>query len=234
LFTSIALSARAYLDPVQSVPRAVEQRRWVVPLLWLMLTGTASAVAFANRLDASAVVLPRMEAAGELGKASEREVAEEIEQTQRIALVAGVAKATFGMPLAVLAIAVALKFVSWLLGKKALFGACFTSAAMAMLPVALFFLLSAAIALRQDVVVPEQQLIASSVGQFFGSEAPGLSRALNAIDFFNLWAAALLGLGFAAATRMSVWRAVGVCLFLYALFAAAVMVGLPGVMGGMR
>ena len=157
MLTSVALSARAYLDPVTAIPSAVDRRAWVVPLLWLMLTAAASGAAFAERLDASSEVLPKMAESGELAKASEREVNEEIEQSQRITLVGGVAKGLVGMPFAVLLIAVALKFVSWLMGKKALFGACFTTAALAMLPVALYYLLSAVIALTVSTVLIEHQ-----------------------------------------------------------------------------
>ena len=234
LLTSIALSARAYLDPVSTIPRAVDQRHWAVPLVWLMLTAAASGSAFAIRLDAAPEVLPKLAQASELNKASEREVNEEIEQTQRIALVLGMGKALFGMPLAVLAIAIALKLLSWLLGKKAPFGACFTTAALAMLPLALYFLLSAVIALRQDVVVPAQagKLLVSSIAGFFDSNGPLKSRLLATVDFFNLWAAALLGLGFAATTKLSARRGLLAGLVLYLLFASAVLVGLPGLLGG--
>jgi hypothetical protein len=236
LLASIALSARAYVDPVSTVPRAIDQRRWVVPLLWLMVTGAAAGAAFAERLDAAKEVLPKMAEKGDLAKASEREVAEEIEQTQRIALVVGVAKAVFGMPLAVLLIAVALKLLSWLLGRKSEFGALFTAAAVAMLPVALYYLLSAVIALRQDVIAPSQagKLMVSSLQPFFTGGSPGRGRILAAFDFFNLWSAGLLGLGFAAATKLSAWRGVLAGLILYVLFAAAILVGLPGIMGGMK
>lgn len=234
MLTSIALSARTYFDPVTAVPRAIDQRTWVVPLLWLMITGAAAGAAFADRLDAAKEVLPKMEEKGELAKASEREVSEEIEQTQRIALVLGVGKAIFGMPLAVLAIAVALKLLAWLLGRKSEFGALFTAAAIAMLPAALFYLLATIVALRQDVIAPAQagKLMVSSLAPLFSDLSPGKGRVLGAIDFFNVWSAGLLGLGFAASTKMSAGRGVLLGLLLYVLFAAAILVGLPGMMGG--
>ncbi len=216
------------------VSTSVEQRRWVVPLLWLMLTAAAAGAAFADRLDASKQVLPQMAEKGELAKASEREVSEAIEQTQRIALVLGIAKAVFGMPLAVLAMAVALKVLAWLLGRKSEFSALFTAASVAMLPVALCFLLETIVALRQDVIAPSQagKLVISSLEPLFSGSGPGRGRVLGAIDFFNLWSAGLLGLGFAAATGLTAWRGVLVGLLLYVLFAAAILVGLPGMVGG--
>ena len=236
MLASIALSARAYVDPVSVVPRAVDQRRWVVPLLWLMVTGAFAGAAFADRLDAAKEVLPKMEEKGDLAKASEREVSEEVEQAQRIALVAGVAKAVFGMPLAVLLMAVSLKLLAWLMGRKSEFGALFTSAAVAMLPLALYYLLTAIVSLRQDVIAPSQagNLFTSSLAPFFAEASPGKGRVLAAIDFFNLWSAGLLGLGFAASVKLAPWRGVLLGLLLYALFAAAILVGLPGILGGMK
>lgn len=235
MLASIALSARAYVDPVSAVPRAVGERRWVVALLWLMMTSAAAGAAFADRLDAAKEVLPKLAEKGELAKASEREIAEEIEQTQRIALVLGVARATFGLPLAVLAIAVALKILAWLLGRKSAFGELFTAASIAMLPVALFHALETIIALRQDVIAPAQagQLMISSLQPLFAPGRPGVGRVLGAIDFFSLWSAGLLGLGFAAATRLPAGRGVLLGLLLYLLYAAAVLVGLAGLVGGM-
>lgn len=216
------------------MPRAVDQRRWVIPLIWLMVTGAAAGASFAQRLDAAKEVLPKMEEKGELAKASEREVSEEVEQTQRIALVLGVAKAVFGMPLWVLMIAIALKTLAWLLGRKSQFGALFTAASVALLPVALYYLLATVVALRQDVIAPAQagKLTVSSLAPLFAEAGPGKARVLAAFDFFNLWSAGLLGLGFAAATKMSAWRGVWLALGLYALYAAAILVGLPGMMGG--
>lgn len=225
MLTSIALSARTYLDPVSAVPAAVAQRRWVVPLLWVMLTGAVAGAAIADKLDTAKDVLPKMAEKGDLQKASEREIAEEIEQSQRIALVLGVARAVFGLPLAVLAIAVAVKLFAWLLGRKSEFGALVSVAAIALLPFGIHALLSAVVALKQDVIAPNQ------VGRLMVTSLQPLFKHGNVFDFFNLWSAALLGLGIAAATKVKPWRGLLDGLLLYALFAAAVLVGLPGLMG---
>jgi len=50
-----------------------------------------SGAAVAMKVDPSAAVIGKLSAAGELAKASEREIGEAIEQAQRVALVAGVA-----------------------------------------------------------------------------------------------------------------------------------------------
>jgi hypothetical protein len=229
LLTSLALAARATFDPFTAVPRLVEERRWLVPLLCVMLTGAASGAVIATRLDAAREVIPKLEKAGELAKASEREISEQIEQAQRIALVAGVGKSVFGLPLAVLALAVALKIFAWLIGRKAVFAACFTVGAVAMLPLSIFHLVAGVVAWRQDLIVPAKvgELLSTSLASL-AQAGPGAMRALGAVDFFNLWVALLLGVGFATAAKLSAWRGAGLGVLLYALFAAAVLVGLPG------
>ena len=55
-------------------------------------------------------------------------------------------------------------------------------------------------------------------------------HVLRGVDFFNLWSAGLLGLGFSAATGMSRGRALVFGFVLYVLFAGVVFVGVPGMM----
>ncbi|MEW5737662.1 MAG: YIP1 family protein [Myxococcota bacterium] len=223
---------KAVIDPVGVIPKAIEERRWVAAVLVLALCTALSGVAVALKVDASRTVIPKMEMSGELAKATEREVEEEIEQAQRVAIVSSVAKGVFVTPLMVLLIAVALKFTSWLLGKKALFVACFTAAALALLPVAVFHAVEFFAALRQDTLSPRmaEALVPTSVAQLKGDGPPKLQRVLGTLDVVNLWSALLLGLGFAAATKGKPWRGALVGVALYALFAGAFLIGLPGLM----
>jgi hypothetical protein len=220
---------KALVDPVVGVPQAVEGRHWVLPLLVLCAAVSFSGLAFASRLDPSTAVLKKLDESGELAKASERELGEEIEQSQRIALVAGAAKGIFLMPLELLFTAVALKITAWLLGKKLLFAHAFTTAVIAFAPIAVFHLLFGVVALKQSVVVVEQAatLLPSSLAAWMPGTAPKVARALGEVDFFNLWAAALLGLGFAAGVKWRAPKGLLVGLFLYALI-AAVAVAAPG------
>jgi hypothetical protein len=57
-------------------------------------------------------------------------------------------------------------------------------------------------------------------------------KFLGAVDFFNLWAALLMGLGFASATQLKPSRGLALGLFLYLLFACVAFVGLPAMMAG--
>ncbi len=223
----------AIVDPVGAVPRAVESRKWFISLAFLAVATAASGAMLASRVDMARVVIPKMQMSGELGKASEREITEEIEQAERIGLVGSVALGVFAMPLACLGFAVLLKVLAWLLGRKAPFGAAFTTACVGLLPVAVFKLIVFVAASRQSLLSPEMaaSLVPSSLGDLWqGDFSQPVARALSAVNFFYLWSAVLMGLGFGAATNMKPWRAVLLGLFVYALFAGAVGVGLPGLM----
>lgn len=229
---SLTIPLRALLDPVGAVPVAVESRRWLVPVLLLCLSTAAAGGVIATRLDTARLVIPRMAMSGELMKASEREVGEAIEQAQRVALVGGIAKGVLLMPLLVLALAVILKVALWLIGRKALFADLFTVAAITMLPVAVFHSIELVSALRLELITPRvaETLVPSSLAAFFTQAPPGLSRVYKAIDFVNLWSAVLMGLGLAAASKWSPARGAAFGVLLYVLFAAAFLVGLPGMM----
>jgi hypothetical protein len=229
---ALTLPLRALLDPVGAIPRAVESRRWLVPLLLVALLTAGAGAAVALRLDASRLVIPKMQMSGELMKASEREVSEAIEQAQRVALVGGIAKGLMLMPFLVLLLAVALKVAAWLIGRKALFADLFTVAALTMLPVAVFHGIELLAALQIEVITPRvaESLVPSSIATLLSPQGggPGLKRLYTAIDLVNIWGSLLMGLGFAAASKWSPWKGALFGLFLYVLFAAVFFIALPG------
>lgn len=215
------------------MPRAVEARKWFIPLALLGILTAASGVVLSARTDMSRVVIPKMQMSGELSKASEREISEEIEQSERIALVASVAIGVFAMPMLALVLAVCLKVLAWLFGRKAMFGAAFTTAAVGLLPIAVLKLIVLISAARQSVLSPDaaMALVPASLGEVLhGPFSVPVTRALSVVNFFHVWSALLMGLGFAAATQMKAWRAVVLSLMVYVLVAGAVSVGLPGLM----
>lgn len=230
---TLSLPLRILVDPLGAIPAAVGGRRWLLPLLLMGAVTAASGALVALKLDTSRLVIAQMQMSGELTKASEREVGEAIEQAQRVALVGAIAKGLFATPLIVLLAAVALKVAAWLIGRKAPFAELFSGAALAMLPVALFHGIEMLVALRLDVITPRmaESLVPSSLLSLLGpATSPALKRVAASIDLINIWAALLMGLGFAAASKWSPWRGGLFGLFLYVLFASAFLVGLPGAM----
>lgn len=224
---------RVLVDPVGGVERAVESRRWVFGVVAVSVLSAASGAALALKLDASQAVVTKLALAGELAKASEREIADAIQQAERVALVAGVAKGLFLAPLTVLALAVALKLAGWLLERRAAFVACLSAASLATLPVAVYRAVQLAAALRQGTLTPKtaESLVPSSLAHLVGAAAPW-DRVLGALDVINLWSALVLGLGFAAASRWNAWKGALFGLVLYVLFACAFLIGLPGLVAG--
>jgi hypothetical protein len=55
---------------------------------------------------------------------------------------------------------------------------------------------------------------------------------VQSLDFFNLWGALVLGLGFAAAVGMKQWKGAIFGVFLYVLYAGVFLIGLPALMAG--
>ncbi|HYO73266.1 MAG TPA: YIP1 family protein [Archangium sp.] len=221
------------LDPLDATGAAIEARRWVWPLLLLAVCVSASGTAFSLRWDAGPAVVQQMQMSGQLGRATETEISEEIQTASRKALVSGIAKGVFVMPLLTLVLAAALWVVAWLLDKSAPFGQLMSAAALAMLPIALYHLIFALCALAQHSLSEARvmDLVPSSLAALDGL-SPKVAQVLRGVDFFNLWSVVLLGLGFSSATGMSKGRAVLLWVVLYILFVGVFFIGVPEMMAG--
>jgi hypothetical protein len=226
--------AQALIDPVDGVALAVEHRRFGWPLGAMMLAGCAAAIAYYARWDSASSVIGELTASGQLSRTTEAEIAQQILTASRVALIAGLAKSTFLTPLLMLAVAVVLKLAGWLFETRAAFARCFTAAAIAALPLALYQLVLAVCTLHQIAVTEEQMktLVPSSLAAFARGLPPRAATALSTIDFFRLWSAWLLGLGFSAASGMRRGRAVLLGFALYAMYAGIFVIGLSGAGGG--
>jgi hypothetical protein len=178
------------------------------------------------------VVVKELEKAGEMNTTTEQDLATKVQTTERIAIVGGVAKGVLGMPLAIVLVAAVLRWLGWLTGRTAPFGRCLAAAGVAFLPICLYYLVFAVVASRSPELARSQAdtLVPSSLAALVHA-GPKITRALSAVDFFNLWSAVLLGLGFAAATGGSRLRGVGWGLVLYAGYAAVALIALPGMIG---
>jgi hypothetical protein len=230
---------RAVLDPLDGAGSAVLARKWLLPLLLLMGAQSLAGAAIALRWNPGPQVVQGLQASGELGRLSEREVLEKIELTQRLELVGGVARGLFAVPLLVLLAALGLKLGGWLIDRPVAFGAGFTAAAVAGLPLAILALLQAGAAWRQvELGSPAVgALIPSHLGAYLASAggpgaASGLGRVWEALDLFKLWSGVLLGLGFAAAAGISRRRGLAMGFIFFAVYVGLFAAGLPGLMSG--
>ena len=230
---SLVQPTRVLLDPLGATRAAVEAHRWMWPLLFLVLCVCASTTTFALRWDANGAVVQQLQAAGQLDKMTESELAEAIQSAPRKTLVLGVLSGVLLRPLMALLLAAALWVCAWLLDRKAAFGRLLSAAALAMLPIALYHLIFTLCLLAQPSLseARAQDLVPSSLAALHGL-SPKVERVLRGVDFFNLWSVGLLGLGFSAATGMSRGRSVVLGYMLYAMFVGVVFVGVPGMMAG--
>jgi hypothetical protein len=231
--SSLVQPARVLFDPLDATGAAIEARRWVWPLLILAVCVSASGTAFSLRWDAGPAVVQQMQMTGKLERATETEIAEEVQTASRKALVTGIAKGVFVMPLLTLMLAAALWVVAWLFDRSASFGQLMSAAALAMLPIALYHLIFTVCALAQHSLSESrvQDLVPSSLAVLQGL-SPKMQKVLRGVDFFNLWSVVLMGLGFSSATGMRKGRAVLLCIVLYVLFIGVVFIGAPALMAG--
>ncbi|WP_205525616.1 YIP1 family protein [Pyxidicoccus trucidator] len=232
--TSLVQPVRIFVDPFEGTRTAVEARRWVWPLLILALCVSASGTLYSLRWDASPDVIRELQASGELAGVSEADLTEKIQVASRKALVGGIAKGVFLMPMLALVLACVLWVVGWLFDRPAPFERLMSAAALALLPIALYHLIFTVCAAAQHSLTASRalQLVPSHLGLLLDGLSPKMQRVASAVDFFNLWSVGLLGLGFSAATEMSRGRALLLALALYAMFAGVLMIGLPGMGGG--
>lgn len=230
---TLAQPALALADPIDGVAAAVENTRFGLPMVASAAAGCLASLAYYLRWDSASKVIGELVASGQLARSTESEIAEQILTAQRVALIGGLAKAIFVTPLLMLAVALALKITAWLLDRSAPFARCFTAGALASLPLAVGQVALALVTLRQASVSEEQMatLLPSNLAVLWPALSPAAARAAAVLDFFRLWGAAVLGLGFSAATGMSKARGLLVGFVLYALYAGVFMVGLAG-MGG--
>jgi hypothetical protein len=230
LTSSLAQSARVLWDPVDGVPDAVGQRRWGVPLLLLMLASVFGGVAAASRLDVAPTVMQQLQMTGSLANMSDQDLAEKITSAQHLAIVGGVAKGLFLIPLLLLGATIAVKFAAWLIGRSTPFKACLSVVAVAMMPLVVYQLAFGVVALWQLSLSPMQlpMLLPSSLAAI--SHNPKLVHALSGLDFFSLWGTALLGLGFAKASGMSRARSLIFAFVLYGCWVGVAHIGLPALM----
>lgn len=231
--TSLVQPVRVFIDPVEGTPAAVEARRWVWPLLILALCVSASGTLFSLRWDATPDVIRELQASGEMATISEADLSDKIQTTTRKALVGGIAKGVFVMPMVALLLAAILWVVSWLFDRPAHFEKLMSVAALALLPIALYHaVLTLCLAAQHTISVARvAQLVPAHLGTLLTGLSPKMARVASTVDFFNLWSTGLLGLGFAAATGMPRNRALLLALALYVMFAGVMMVGLPGAGG---
>jgi hypothetical protein len=228
--------AGALFDPIGRLAPILQSGRWVWSVVLLACAVSLSGASVASRWDATPSIIRELQISGGLQNSTEQELAQKITTAERVRLVGAVAQGVFIAPLAVLLLAALLKLAGWLFQTPVAFAKCFSTAALALLPVAAFHFILGAAALRQPGLVDAQiaSLVPSHLGAAIQTSSPLAEKLLSAVDFFRLWTASLLGMGFAEVSGMRRSRGLLVGFALYAIYVAVFLIGMPGMMGGSR
>jgi Yip1 domain len=228
------LLTKVLTNPAEGVPAAIEARRALWPVVLLSLSTAFAGACFAVRWNAAPSIIKGLEDSGQLKGMPEADLLDQIQQAERLKLVTSIAGGLILPALTVLGIAVVLALLAWLLGKKGPFNAFFTAAAVGLLPLALARFLYGLVALVQTSLSEDRAatLLPSSLAFVIHSQSPKLMRLLSSLDFFHLWAALLVGVGFAAVVGMRRRQGLLVGALLFVAQLGVFGIGLPALAGG--
>jgi hypothetical protein len=198
--------------PDRGMERHARVGRALRYFLFAWLCSILLGAATAYRVDARSSTLRKLEMSGQLQTMSDRQVADETHNAERVAEVASVAKGVVGAPLQLGSASIALLALTWFLRGRVKGNAVVPVAATTLLPGALANLLDAVSAFRHEALPPEGvPLVPRTLGAilpFFGHPLmdPWLKLS-NAVDFFSLWAAVMMAFGVAAVGQIPKRRA---------------------------
>lgn len=210
LDTTAAAPAEQRVSPLALLfapDRAMERQakvgraRWFFLFAWLCSLLLAGALAY--RVDARSSTLRKLEMSGQLQSMSDRQIADDTRGAERVFMVATLAKGAVGTPVSLGLACVSILTLCWFFRGRVKGSAVVPVAAATLIPGAIADLVDAATAIRHVVLPPEGVPLAP---RSLGALAPLLGRPLpdpwlklaNALDFYSLWSALMLGYGVAA------------------------------------
>jgi hypothetical protein len=231
-----ALAQSPLLHPSTELPRAAEQRRYWVPLLFATAAALLFSIVAVPRIDferAASEAIDRGEGAAQMSP-HDRET--KLEQARKVAALAAYTGAAFGTALTALLAALWVWMAFKVVGAQPGFAQTFTVMCWALLPGAVAALLTLPALLVHGLIMPDQvgSLLPSSLGVLLpeGTKGP-LASFLGAIDLFSLWALWLVSVGMAGVARVSRARALVTVSVLWLAYVAVFRVALP-ILGGAR
>jgi hypothetical protein len=191
--------------------RGMERQALVGRALWFFLFAWVCSIllgaALAYRVDARSSTLAKLDMSGQLKTMSDRQVADETHNAERIHQVASIAKGAVGAPVQLGLTCVAVLALCWFFRGRLKGRAVVPVAAATLSPGAIANLVDAITAFRHTALPPEGVPLAPrSLGAILLlAGRPLMGPALkfaNALDFYSLWAAVMLGYGVAAAGQI--------------------------------
>ncbi|HET9752510.1 MAG TPA: hypothetical protein VFP52_06095, partial [Myxococcales bacterium] len=166
-----------------------------------------SAFAQSSRVDARSATLQKLEKGGQLATMSDRQIEDDTHSAERLFEVKTVAWGVVSAPVFLLLQALAVVVLVWFLGGKLKGRSVFPVAAAVLLPSAIAAILDGVTALRMQALPSDAVALAprgvAGIMAAFGHPLTGAALKLGgALDFFSLWAAALMAFGLAAAVLL--------------------------------
>jgi hypothetical protein len=228
------LAQSPLLHPATQLPRAAEERRYWVPLLFATAAALLFSIVAVPRVDverAAADALDRSDGAAQMTP-HDRET--KIEQAKKVAALAMYSGAAFGTALSALASAFFLWAAFRVVGARPGFPQAFTVAVWGLVPAAIASLLAIPSLFLRGTVMPEQLalLLPSSLAVLLPAGAKGpLASFLGAVDVFALWGVWIVGAGMAGVARVSPRRAYVTVVVLWLAYVAVFRVALPALGG---
>jgi hypothetical protein len=183
----------------------VGRARWFFLFAWLCSLLLAGALAY--RVDARSSTLRKLDMNRELQGMSDRQIADETRNAERVFVVATAAKGVVGVPVQLGLACASILALCWFFRGRVKGSAVVPVAAATLIPGAIADLIDAVTAFRHAALPPEGVPLAprslSAVLALLDRplSAPWLKLG-HALDFFSLWSAAMLGYGVAAVGRV--------------------------------
>lgn len=179
----------------------VGRARWFFLLAWLCSLLFAGALA--HRVDARSTTLRQLDKGGELKTMSDRQIADETRRAERVYIVTTLAKGAVGVPVRLGLTCIAILGLCWFFRGRVKGSAVVPVAAAALIPGAIADLIDAISAYRHAAMPPEgvplaPRSLSALLVLVDHPLMPPWIKVGNAIDFYSLWSALMLGYGVAA------------------------------------
>lgn len=214
--------AGVFFSPRETFKRLVEKPWWTafVPMVVLSVVACAAMWLFFSRVDREQFMRDQIRQSPFASQMSEDQVDKAVEDAVKRPLWIQPVMVLFGSVIFYLILAAVFWLVFLAMGNKITFGRSLIATAWAFVPTllgSLVFLILLFVKNPNDMDI--QNPLLTNVAAFFDRDALAkpLYAILKAVDVFNLWVIALLGIGLAAAGRSKVSGAVTIVAVLYLL-----------------
>lgn len=198
--------------PDRGMEKHARAGRALPMFLFAWVAAMLLAVALAVRVDASGSTLRKLEMSGQLQGMSDRQIAEETRNAERVFQVTSIAKGAVGAPLDLGLACLGLLSLSWFLRGRLRGSALLPVAAATLMPGAIADLLDAVAAFRHQTLPPEgsplsPRSLAAVVDLLGHPIVQPWSKLGVALDFYSFWAALMMGFGVVAVGQLPRTRA---------------------------